>query len=72
MTDLATQARDFAQTLALEAAHMIQQAADQQHAIEFKSAGDWCSALDRSIEEHLKARIAQAYPEHGLLRDASS
>ena len=67
MTHLANHARVFAQTLALEAAHMIQQAAGQPHDVEFKSAGDWCSALDRSIEEHLKARIAQAYPEHGFL-----
>ncbi|WP_090047459.1 inositol monophosphatase family protein [Limnohabitans sp. 2KL-27] len=72
MTDLARHARDFAQDLALEAARMIQQAAGQQHAIELKSAGDWCSALDRRIEDHLKARIAQAYPEHGFLGEESA
>jgi fructose-1,6-bisphosphatase/inositol monophosphatase family enzyme len=67
MTDLAKHTRVFAQALALEAAHLIQQAAGQPPDVEFKSAGDWCSALDRSIEEHLRARIAQAYPEHGFL-----
>jgi myo-inositol-1(or 4)-monophosphatase len=72
MTDLAAQARDFSETLALEAAQMIQRAADQQHAIEFKSAGDWSSALDRRIEAHLKARIAQQYPEHGFLGEESA
>lgn len=72
MTDLATQARDFAETLALEAAQMIQQAAGQQHAIEFKSAGDWCSQLDRSIEDHLKARIFKKYPKHGFLGEESA
>lgn len=72
MTDLAKHASVFAKTLALEAAHMIQQAAGQPHDVEFKSAGDWCSALDRSIEEHLKARIAQAYPEHGFLGEESA
>jgi myo-inositol-1(or 4)-monophosphatase len=72
MTDLATQARDFAQTLALEAAEMIQQAAGQPQDVEFKSAGDWCSAWDRRIEEHLKARIAQKYPEHGFLGEESA
>lgn len=72
MTDLAIQARDFAKTLALEAAHMIQQAAGEQHTVELKSAGDWCSALDRNIEEHLKARIAQQYPAHGFLGEESA
>jgi myo-inositol-1(or 4)-monophosphatase len=72
MIDLAKHARVFAQTLALEAAHMIQQAAGQPPDVEFKSAGDWCSALDRSIEEHMKARIAQAYPEHGFLGEESA
>jgi myo-inositol-1(or 4)-monophosphatase len=72
MNTLATHAREFAQTLALEAAHMIQQAAGQPHDVEFKSAGDWCSALDRSIEEHLKARIAEQYPAHGFLGEESA
>jgi myo-inositol-1(or 4)-monophosphatase len=72
MTDLAKHARVFAQTLALEAAHLIQQAAGQPPDVEFKSAGDWCSALDRSIEEHLRARIAQKYPEHGFLGEESA
>jgi myo-inositol-1(or 4)-monophosphatase len=72
MTDLAKHASVFAQTLALEAAHLIQQAAGQPPDVEFKSAGDWCSALDRSIEEHLRARIAQAYPEHGFLGEESA
>lgn len=72
MTDLAAQARVFSKTLALEAANMIQRATEQQHAIEYKSAGDWSSALDRRIEEHLKARIAQQYPEHGFLGEESA
>jgi len=59
MIDLAGHARDFAKTLALEAAHMIQHAADQYHVIEFKSAGDWSSELDCRIEEHLRTRIAE-------------
>ena len=72
MTDLAGHARDFARTLALEAAHMIRHAADKHHVIEFKSAGDWSSELDRSIEKHLKARIAKQYPEHGFLGEESA
>jgi myo-inositol-1(or 4)-monophosphatase len=72
MTDLATNARDFAKTLALEAAHMIQYAADHYHVIEFKSVGDWSSELDRRIEGHLKARIAEQYPEHGFLGEESA
>lgn len=72
MTDLAKHASVFAQTLALEAAHMIQRAAGQPHDVEFKSAGDWCSALDRRIEEHLKARIAERYPDHGFLGEESA
>ena len=72
MTDLATQARDFAKVLALEAAQMIQQAGAQPPEVEFKSAGDWCSALDRSIEEHLKTRIAERYPDHGFLGEESA
>ncbi len=72
MTDLATQARDFANVLALEAAQMIQQAGVQPPEVEFKSAGDWCSTLDRSIEEHLKSRIAERYPDHGFLGEESA
>jgi len=72
MTDLASQARDFAETLANEAAHMIQQAAGQAHDVELKSVGDWCSALDRGIEAHLKARIADRYPDHGFLGEESA
>ena len=58
MTDLPLQAMAFAQTLALEAASMVQQAARQSNAVEFKSPGDWCSAVDRRIEAHLRARMA--------------
>jgi myo-inositol-1(or 4)-monophosphatase len=72
MNKLAAQARAFAQTLALEASQMIQQAAGQQHAVEFKSPGDWCSALDRRIEDHLRARIAEQFPEHGFLGEESA
>ncbi|WP_396430057.1 inositol monophosphatase family protein, partial [Limnohabitans sp.] len=72
MNTLAAQARDFAQTLALEAAHMVRQATGQQHAVEFKSAGDWCSALDRRIEDHLRARIAATFPAHGFLGEESA
>ena len=72
MNALPTQAREFAQTLALEAAHLLRQATEQQHAVEFKSAGDWCSALDRQIEDHLRARIAAAFPTHGFLGEESA
>jgi myo-inositol-1(or 4)-monophosphatase len=72
MTDLPLQAMAFAQTLALEAASMVQQAARQSNAVEFKSPGDWCSAVDRRIEAHLHARIAQAYPQHGFLGEESA
>jgi myo-inositol-1(or 4)-monophosphatase len=71
MTDLARQARDFAQIIALEAAAMIRQTSDRQHAIEFKAVGDWSSKLDREIECHLRARIGQAFPEHGFLGEES-
>lgn len=72
MNELAAQAREFAQTLALEASHQIRQATDQLHAVEFKSAGDWSSALDRQIEDRMRARIAEAFPEHGFLGEESA
>lgn len=72
MSALATQARDFAQTLAWEAALLLEQARGQNHAVEFKSAGDWCSALDRQIEAHLRARIAAQFPEHGFMGEESA
>lgn len=72
MSQLAANARDFAQTLALEAVQMLKQARLQTHAVEFKSAGDWSSALDRRIEEHLRSRIAAQFPEHGFLGEESA
>lgn len=72
MSQLAAHARDVAQTLATEAAQMLQQARGQNHAVEFKSAGDWCSALDRQIEDHLRNRIAAQFPEHGFLGEESA
>jgi myo-inositol-1(or 4)-monophosphatase len=72
MSQLAANARDFAQTLALEAVQMLEQARLQTHAVEFKSAGDWSSALDRRIEEHLRSRIAAQFPEHGFLGEESA
>ena len=57
------QARAFAQTLAREAAHLLQVGAAGQSTIE-KAQGDWCSALDSAIENHLRERIAAQYPTH--------
>jgi myo-inositol-1(or 4)-monophosphatase len=72
MTELACQARDFAKTLALEAANKLRQSVGQKHDVEFKSPGDWCSVLDRQIEDHLRQRIAERFPDHGFLGEESA
>jgi myo-inositol-1(or 4)-monophosphatase len=58
-----SQARAFAQTLAREAADLLAAGTATQTTIE-KAPGDWCSALDSAIENHLRERIAAQYPTH--------
>jgi myo-inositol-1(or 4)-monophosphatase len=56
--------RDFAQSLAREAAAAITQGLAQAHRVTEKAPGDWCSALDAAIEQELRARIAHTFPTH--------
>lgn len=61
--------RQFAEALTLEAADLLRHARQARHEVpvQRKSAGDWFSALDGEIEEHIRQRIAKAYPHHGFL-----
>lgn len=56
----------FAETLAWEAADRVL-ASRRELAVQHKGAGDWFSALDVEIEQHIRQRIAQAFPHHGFL-----
>jgi myo-inositol-1(or 4)-monophosphatase len=58
------EARDFALELGLLAAEKLRQG--QAHSLQVveKAQGDWCSALDREIEEWMRQRIAERYPQH--------
>jgi myo-inositol-1(or 4)-monophosphatase len=58
--------RQFAETLALEAAEQVRQG-QRGASVQQKAAGDWFSALDAEVEQHIRRRIAQAYPHHGFL-----
>jgi myo-inositol-1(or 4)-monophosphatase len=58
--------RRFAEALALEAADRVRQVG-RGAALQEKAAGDWFSALDAEVEQHIRQRIAQAYPDHGFL-----
>ncbi len=54
----------LAQALAQEAARQIE-AGSTPEVIE-KAPGDWCSDLDQAIEQHMRQRIAEAFPDHGF------
>ncbi len=58
--------RQFAETLALEAATQLCQAG-RSAAVQQKAAGDWFSALDAEVEQLIRLRIAKSYPDHGFL-----
>jgi myo-inositol-1(or 4)-monophosphatase len=60
-----TQWLHFAQDLARDAGAQLLQAG--QETVQQKAAGDWFSALDAFVEQHVRQRIAQTYPEHGFL-----
>lgn len=66
MSESLTELRQFAEALALDAAERVRQARRVAPAQE-KAAGDWFSALDGEIEQHICQSIAQAYPDHGFL-----
>lgn len=57
--------REAAQALAQEAARMIREAIPSESWIE-KAPGDWCSALDAAVEQHLRQRLAERFPDHGF------
>ena len=59
-----SEARAFALELGLQAATRLRAGQAQALQIVEKSQGDWCSALDQDIEEVLRTRIAERYPEH--------
>lgn len=58
------QARDFACSLGQLAAERLQRGREQARMIIEKAQGDWCSELDLQIENLLRERIAERYPEH--------
>ncbi len=66
MSESLTELRQFAEALALDAAERVRQAR-RGAVVQEKAAGDWFSALDGEIEQHIRQRIAQAYPAHGFL-----
>lgn len=66
-----TDARELAQALGLLAAERLRQARTQTLRVEEKAQGDWCSALDREIEQTLRERIAQRFPRHGFWGEES-
>lgn len=66
-----TDARALALELGLLTAERLRQAATQTLQVEEKAQGDWCSALDREIEQWLRQRIAQRYPQHGFWGEES-
>lgn len=61
-----------AQEFALEAADTLRAAVQARGGaspalqIMEKAAGDWCSELDASIEQRLRQRVAERFPEHGF------
>ena len=58
------EARDFALELGLQAAARLRQGQTQALQIVEKTQGDWCSALDSEVEDLLRRRIAERYPQH--------
>lgn len=58
--------RQFAETLALDAAQQLRQA-PRACAVQEKAAGDWFSALDSELEQHIRQSIARTFPSHGFL-----
>lgn len=61
-----------AQAFALEAADTLRAAVQSRGGaspalqIVEKAAGDWCSELDASIEQGLRQRVGQRFPDHGF------
>lgn len=70
-TAFLTDARALALELGLMAAERLRQAGAQSLQVEEKAQGDWCSVLDREIEQLLRQRIAQRYPQHGFWGEES-
>lgn len=70
MNSTLTEWLQFAQALALDAAQQVRRSAPGA-AVQQKAAGDWFSALDTAVEQHLRQRIAQTYPGHGFLGEES-
>ena len=58
------EARHFALELGLQVAERLRQARAQTLQVLEKAQGDWCSALDREVEDWLRQRIAERYPRH--------
>jgi len=56
----------FAEALTLQANDRVCQAG-RGATVQEKAAGDWLSALDTELEQHIRQRIALAYPDHGFL-----
>lgn len=56
----------FAETVAMEAAEAVR-GSQRQWDVQHKGAGDWFSALDGEVEQHIRQRIARSFPSHGFL-----
>jgi myo-inositol-1(or 4)-monophosphatase len=66
MSESLTELRHFAEALALDAADRLRQT-QRTTKVHEKAVGDWYSALDSEIEQHIRQCIACSYPDHGFL-----
>ncbi|MEJ8824558.1 inositol monophosphatase family protein [Variovorax humicola] len=67
MTEFVGAARAFAEALAQEATAMLTAATERRPSARIKSPGDWSTELDARIEDHIRERIAKAFPTHSFL-----
>lgn len=67
---LSTEVLVFAQSLAAEANNIIKSAHVPE--VKEKSPGDWCSDLDRLVEQHLRQRVKDVFPQHGFWGEESN
>lgn len=57
----------FAQSLADEAARMVAERLGAQISVTLKPDRSFVTELDQAIEARLRERIADRYPDHGIL-----
>lgn len=68
---LAREAGAFAQSLAMDAVAQLREATWQPMQVLHKEPGDFASALDARLENHLRERIAREFPGHAFLGEES-